>query len=199
MLNIFENCSSLVNISFGDSLLKIVGNVFEGTPWYKRQSFGLVYAGPVALIYKGDMPENTEITIKEGCLGIAACAFEGCDNLSTITIPSTVTNVGEKAFTCRGLRKVFCRAKLPPILDGTVFYSSSQSKCELYVPKGCFEIYATTEGWRDFAVIQEEDEATVIQPISRKYDDTPYFNLNGQRVAKPIKGMYIVDGKKVMK
>jgi len=58
----------------------------------------LVYAGKVAYEYKGRMPSNTSITIKDGTLGITANAFGGCYSLTSITIPDSVTSIGGYAF-----------------------------------------------------------------------------------------------------
>ena len=45
-----------------------------------------------------------------------------------------------------------------------------------------------------------EDEATGISEVRGEMEeDRGYYNLSGQRVAKPSKGLYIVNGKKIMK
>jgi hypothetical protein len=36
-----------------------------------------------------------------------------------------------------------------------------------------------------------------MKPLS-KVEDNNYYNLNGQRVSQPKKGLYIVNGKKVV-
>ena len=46
-----------------------------------------------------------------------------------------------------------------------------------------------------------DEETTSIQTINfngKNQDDAPVYNLNGQRVAQPTKGLYIVNGKKVI-
>ncbi len=99
--------SNLKNITFPDSL-KYVGNcAFSGTKWLKAQPDGLVYAGKVAYVYKGDMPEYTSIDLKDDTLGIAENAFEDCCNLTEITIPEGVITIGQYAFlTCDNLDSV---------------------------------------------------------------------------------------------
>ena len=80
-------------------------SAFDATPWFSTLSDGLIYAGKVAYKYKGTMPRNTRIEIEEGTLGIAGGAFDNCANLNAITIPASLTNVGDAAFNkCSGLK-----------------------------------------------------------------------------------------------
>lgn len=51
------------------------------------------------------MPRNTRIDIDEGTLGIAGGAFDNCANLIAISIPASLTNIGDAAFNkCTGLK-----------------------------------------------------------------------------------------------
>jgi len=52
---------------------------------------------------------------------------------------------------------------------------------------------------REFLGISIEGEATGITDVRGKMADVRYFNLNGQKVQNPGKGLYIVNGKKVVK
>ena len=57
--------------------------------------------------YKGNMPEKSNITIKEGVKTICDYAFENCINLISITIPSSVEVIGPHSFyTCENLEKI---------------------------------------------------------------------------------------------
>ena len=52
----------------------------------------------VLYLYKGEMPENTKITLKNDTSGIADNAFSYCTNLTNIKIPDSVTIIGAWAF-----------------------------------------------------------------------------------------------------
>jgi hypothetical protein len=53
---------------------------------------------------------------------------------------------------------------------------------------------------RELVMNFDEDETTVVADVRSKIADgrSEYFNLAGQRVAQPTKGLYIVNGKKVI-
>ncbi|MBR5393719.1 MAG: leucine-rich repeat domain-containing protein [Bacteroidaceae bacterium] len=134
----FINCNSLTSISIPNSVTSIGKYAFYGTSWFDNQPDGLVYAGKVVYIYKGEIPEGTDIVIKEGTLGITSQAFyrcsglisvsipnsvtsigyevfDGCSNLSSVAIGNGVKNIGEHAFFgCTGLTNVYCLATTPP-------------------------------------------------------------------------------------
>ncbi len=55
---------------------------------------------PVVAIGEGAFKGNTELTlvkVSEGVKDISASAFENCTSLATITLPTTITHIGEKA------------------------------------------------------------------------------------------------------
>lgn len=71
----FSGCEGLTNITIPDSVTSIGSGALYNTAWYNKQPDGLVYAGKVAYTYKGEMPENTEIVLKDGTLSIAEIVF----------------------------------------------------------------------------------------------------------------------------
>ena len=103
----FFGCTGLTSISIPNSVTSIGEHAFDGTAWYKNQPDGVLYAGKVLYIYKGTMPRNTSIEVKEGTVSISHSAFEVCRRMTSITIPNSVTSIGDMAFSnCSGLTSI---------------------------------------------------------------------------------------------
>ena len=104
----FFGCTALSNIEIPSSVTSIGDNAFDNTLWYKKQDDCVVYAGNILYKYKGNMPDNTEITIKDGVTCIKYNAFKGYAGMTKIAIPNSVTNIEYSAFEgCAGLTEVF--------------------------------------------------------------------------------------------
>ena len=130
----FYGCSGLTSVSVPNSVVMIGYDAFGETGWYNSQPDGLVYAGLVAYQYKGEMPSNTSIVIAEGTKGITSGAFYDCTGLISVTIPSSVTYIGEWVFEdCGNLTDFTCYAQTPPELGNGAFYGTAPNPT-LYVP-----------------------------------------------------------------
>ena len=125
----FNNCTSLTSITIPESVIEIGSRAFDGTEWYNNQPDGMIYVGKIAYTYKGEMPENTTINIKNGTLGIADNAFENCSGLTSVIIPDGVVGVGSGAFYgCKNLNSIIIPESLKAIgsnaFDGTLWYDN---------------------------------------------------------------------------
>ncbi|MGN0469434.1 MAG: leucine-rich repeat protein, partial [Acutalibacteraceae bacterium] len=105
--SVFYGCTSLAAINGANNLELIESGAFSNTLWEKNLPDGIVYVGKVAYDYKGSMPENTKITLKDGTTCISDMAFFGCYKMTEIDIPSSVKTIGYSAFyACSGLTSV---------------------------------------------------------------------------------------------
>ena len=95
----FANCTSLVSVNIPNSVTEIGKSAFKNTAWFNNQPNGVIYVNDKILYkYKGIMPENTHIKVKEGITEICDNAFYKCISLSSIDIPNSVINIGRSAF-----------------------------------------------------------------------------------------------------
>ena len=83
--------------------------------------------------------------------------------------------------------------------DNKFYYSTGATKMKAF--RGYFDFYdvltevENAEARISFVI--DEDWMTGISDVKRE-DDSLYYNLKGMRVAKPGKGLYIVNGKKMV-
>ena len=151
--NAFDDCEKLSQVTLGGNEDSIHPEAFRGTPWwnsyYENLSDGPVYIGKSLIGYKGEMPENTTLIVKEGTTAIADYvfnfenrpenlvaitfpeslkeigenAFLECSSLKEITIPKNVTKIGEYAFNADYLEKVTWNAiNCVSLENGLIFY-----------------------------------------------------------------------------
>jgi len=115
----FQSCSSLTDITIPNSVTSIGHAAFRGTAWYNNQPDGIVYIGSFLCDYKGIMPDNTELDIKNGIVYISPNAFENCIGLTSITIPNSVISIGVAAFVlCSGLTEITIPESVMSIGEG---------------------------------------------------------------------------------
>ena len=160
----FHSCRNLTSIilSRNSSLALIGDGAFWSTPWLDDQPDGVVYIGNVLYKFKGLMPENTSIDIKEGTISVVAGAFMDCDRLISIIIPKSVTLIGEGAFDdCISLTSITCKADNAPQAKNSIFNGVDKS-IPVYVPASSVSVYQSADYWNEFSNIQIMPETITI-------------------------------------
>lgn len=145
---------------------------------------------------------DVHLKIPEGVTTIDINAFRGC-GFKSIDIPESVTYIGDWAFADSGklTKMIFRITDLSKVKMGGGVFREVPSEAILYVPKGMVDKYKTTAPWNHFADVREigSDSETSIHTIDASAsDDSVYYNLQGQRVEHPTKGLYIKNGKIVL-
>ncbi|MBQ2775847.1 MAG: leucine-rich repeat protein [Clostridia bacterium] len=104
----FYGCVKLENINLPDNI-GIGSNAFYNTKYYNKLENwenGVLYIGK-HLVGVKDNEISTTYKIKDGTLTIAGSAFLDCSTITEITIPESVTRIGNSAFcNCENLLTV---------------------------------------------------------------------------------------------
>ena len=91
-------------------------------------------------------------------------AFNNCSSLTSITIPSSVTSIGEYAFSeCNSVKVVNSKISEPFDMSWSVF-NGWQHNATLVVPVGKVNAYKEKSGWNGFAFVVEEGQTTYDVP-----------------------------------
>ena len=111
--NTFSGCSGLTSVTIGEGVKSIGEDAFDNcsgltdvyyqgdlSGWLEIE-FGDYYANPMYyadnLYINGELLQG-DIVVPEGTEKIGAYAFYNCDALTSVTIPDSVTSIGEDAF-----------------------------------------------------------------------------------------------------
>ncbi len=174
----FLLCSSLTSITIPKSVTNIKNRAFSAC--VKLVSI-VVEDGNTTYDSRNNcnaIIETSTNTLVNGCVStiipndivsIADGAFWRC-SFSSITIPNSVTKIGNEAFSCSALDTIYCYAITPPELyDEKVFYDYNAI---LNVPCSALESYKSHEIWGKFTNIQcfeppvepEPQDTTIYHP-----------------------------------
>lgn len=222
----FENCELSVPLGMSADyrqhmvwglFMNVIGEetaIVDGVIYSVNEDGTASFEGPADKDITGDyviespvIINGVEVPVTE----ISDGAFEDCTELTSVTIPSTVESIGENAFKgCKDLEEIYCESDVPIDLRKikrvrtrtgeviTQFEGIDFDKCILYIPIGSKTAYENAEGWNQFKHIVEYDPTGIrdIRQSSNGHD--VYYNLQGQRVTNPTKGLYIKNGQKVV-
>ena len=191
----FYRCKAFMNMPTG--VTKIGKHAFDYTSWYESQPDGVIYIDDVLYTYKGTMPSETTIKVKEGTTeifteafasrsqlasielpesvtSIGDGAFRDCSRLTSITIPSNVTSIGKNAFQyCSNIKNIYAMGKTPANADGCGINKSAY----LYVPAGSKAAYKAADYWKDFInIIEIKDDQTIVwnELAAKEYGDEDF-------------------------
>ena len=134
---------------------------------------------------------------------IKANSFDGFSALKKIYLGSNLTTIGSQAFAnCGKIEDVYCYAVRCPSIERNTFENSYIDYLTLHVPAESVSDYKNHDVWSKFkAVVPLNGEETDIERITTTsgIDSAPViYNMNGQRIANPQKGLNIINGRKVL-
>lgn len=135
------------------------------------------------------------VVIEEGTTFISDLAFFTCQNIESVTLPSTLTTVTYADFWgCERLNKIECAATNAPSVGDEAFANVSPTGT-LIVPEGSDYsswLEVLPAGWG--VQYAQPDGVT---PIMSSTESEAIYDLSGRRIDHPrAKGIYIKGGKK---
>jgi len=215
--NPFYSCLALdaVEVEEGNAAVQSIGGVM----YDKRVT--TLWAYPAGLSKKA-------YKVPDGVKTLAACSFGNCSNLTSIELPSGLTTIGEAAFNhCASLEKLdipesvtridtyaFDKTQLTDlyirgVIDSAYVYkdygagsmfSGISPNTKIYVLPSEVERYQSIFGGT-FYPLPPADRTQDIRLIEdSRVSPAEAFDLQGRRLnAEPKHGVYIKNGKKVVK
>lgn len=154
-----------------------------------------------------DCAEMTSVEIPNSITIIGEKAFNGCSGLRVIKIGKGVLEIAKKAFAnifkSAGTRgeddglHFFCDTELVPATSADAFDGTDIAHATLHVPDNLVETYKVVAPWNGFGTIVGLTETGIID-ISVDLSDVKIFDMQGNRIDKPRKGLNIIrtkDGK----
>ena len=94
--------------------------------------------------------------------------------------------------------------KTPPA-TGEYIFGACESLQTIYVPTGALENYEVVDPWYAYEIVEEDVQSGITAVMAEGAANAPVYHLNGSRAgttksfSTQPKGIYIVNGKKVLR
>lgn len=140
--NLFQGCKSLEEYTIGKNIAHIENNAFDGCVMLQRfivDEDNVVYSEENGILYNKDMKilkrcpialYADELRISDGVEIVASHAFDGCVNIGSFILPSTLRAIESSAFSSCGMSSIVIPSSITSI-DYMAFYDCD--KLETFV------------------------------------------------------------------
>lgn len=203
----FSSCTNLSSLTIPNSVTSIGEGAFEGCPslnsfvvdkgnkYYYSEDNVLFNKEKTELLFCV-ITKTGQYIIPNSVKTIDFYAFYG-SGLTSVVIPRTVTSIGRSAFSsCNNLKEVICYAEDVPTTGYGAFRKVASAT--LMVPAASVGKYKAADQWKEFGTIVGIDTDGITAPVMDNDADARIFDLHGNRLTQPHKGVNIINGRKVL-
>ena len=150
----FSSHSNLREITIPNSVINIGNGAFNETAIYNNENNwtngGLYIKNCLVATREWEMDETGYFTIADGTRLIADEAFSYNSRLTTITIPNSVTHIGNRIlYGCGNITSINVLATTPPVITSSTFEGVSTG-IQVTIPEGSTALYEADTNWNNF-------------------------------------------------
>lgn len=181
----FAFCTSLASIELPDGMTQIGLGAFSDCAFYTNpenwSEDGILYLNHYVI--RAQPSFTGTLTVAEGTLGTANGAFENCNQVERIVLPSTLTMIGGTAFqNCLSMDTLEMRSVNPPTLGTNAF--QSLEVFTILVPCHTSSAYSSASGWSGHDIVEHCESVEGIVTA-----ESTFVNVT------PAEGGIVIDGK----
>ena len=118
------------------------------------------------------------------------------NHFSTVLIKTNCYTTSCKYRFSNNLSSVISLIQEPFAITTSVFPHLTCDIGKLYIPYGTMEKYKATDGWKEFLWMKENAPTDIDNVKAEDKSDNIYYDLKGNRLDAPKRGLNIINGKK---